>query len=247
MTHWRAHCCGGRLVALARRFAWLAIASGLALAHAGCGDDQAPLAYCPGGGNGGASGPGVAGAGGAGIGGKGGAGGMAGSGAGGMVGSGAAGRGGSGGAAGHGGAGGIGNGGSGGSGGTTPTPGYTGCSHAGGVYRISVTKQASSGTSGKCFDVVLWSSTQTPPAGLTLPQGWSLMSAAARPCTGEGASTATAATSVTGSVSWDPQVAFNLPPVVNLNVMLTFAANDAGVPTSETLNAQFVDVQPSCP
>src|SRR5438552_199132 len=227
MTHWRAHCCGGRLVALARRFAWLAIASGLALAHAGCGDDQAPLAYCPGGGNGGASGPGVAGAGGAGIGGKGGAGagggatggaagsalgaggaagagvagggnggakggagGMAGSGAGGMVGSGAAGRGGSGGAAGHGGAGGIGNGGSGGSGGTTPTPGYTGCSHAGGVYRISVTKQASSGTSGKCFDVVLWSSTQTPPAGLTLPQGWSLMSAAARPCTGEGASTA---------------------------------------------------------
>src|SRR5215831_14264753 len=282
MIHWRAHCWSAARVRTsvwrfepgvsavsARRFVLLAVASGFVIAHAGCGDDQPPMVYCPGGGNGGASAHGgagggqggasagasgaggatggaggsIAGGGGAAgsvVAGRGGNGGSSGgAGTGGMAGSGAAGRGGSGGTgggAGHGGAGGFGGG---GSGGTTPTPGYTGCSHTGGVYRISVTKQASAGTSGKCFDLVLWSSTQTPPAGLTLPQGWSLMSAVSRPCTGEGASTPT--TSVTGSVSWDPQFEFNLPPVVNLNVMLAFAANDAGVPTNETMNAQFVD------
>jgi hypothetical protein len=98
---------------------------------------------------------------------------------------------------------------------------------------------------GLCYDLVLWSATQAPPAGLTLPQGWTVMTAQARPCAAS-APTATA-TSVTGSVSWDPQLAFNLPPVVNLNVVLTFAANDAGVPATETLAAQFVDIQPSCP
>lgn len=52
---------------------------------------------------------------------------------------------------------------------------------------------------------------------------------------------------MTGSVSWDPQIQFNLPPVVNLNVTLAFAANDAGVPASETMSGQLVDVRTSCP
>jgi hypothetical protein len=114
-----------------------------------------------------------------------------------------------------------------------------------------VTKQAgaAAGAGGTCFDLTLWSSTQTAPAGLTGPQGWRVMASTARPCaSGASAATATAtATSVTGSVSWDPTFGFNLPPVVNLDVMLMFAANDAGVPATVAMNAQLVDIRPSCP
>ena len=112
-----------------------------------------------------------------------------------------------------------------------------------------VTKQAgaAAGAGGTCFDLTLWSSTQTAPAGLTVPQGWRVMTSTARPCaSGASAPTATA-TSVTGSVSWDPTFGFNLPPVVNLDVMLMFAANDAGVPATVAMNAQLVDIRPSCP
>jgi hypothetical protein len=200
----------------------------------------------------GVGGAGVGGAagsiGGAGSGGRGGAAGNAG--AAGAAGTGAAGRGGGGGGgaggggtAGTGGAGGIAGGG--GSGGTTPTPGYTGCSHEGGVYLIKLTKQASAGTSGKCFDLVLWSSTQAGSTGVTLPAGWSVMSAAGRPCTGGGPSSA--ATTVTGTVTWGMEPGFSLPAVVNVNVTLGFAANDAGVPMTEAMNAQFVDVRAACP
>jgi glycerate kinase len=38
-----------------------------------------------------------------------------------------------------------------------------------------------------------------------------------------------------------------LPAVVNVNVTLGFAANDAGVPMTEAMNAQFVDVRAACP
>jgi hypothetical protein len=86
---------------------------------------------------------------------------------------------------------------------------------------------------------------QAEPAGLTLPDGWNVMSAGARPCTASAVSAS--ATSVTGTVTWDPQFGFNLPPVVNLNLALAFGANDAGVPASEALTAQFVDVKTSCP
>jgi hypothetical protein len=257
-------------------FVVLAFAGGIAFAIASCGDDVKPLVYCAGGNGGAGSGGHAGGSGAAGVdggtgggaGSGGGVGAVAGAAAGGAGGSiagaagsghaggGAAGTGavaggagaggkggGGGGAAGRGGTGETGGGG--GSGGTTPTPGYTGCSHVGGVYRISVTKQASAGTSGKCFDINLWSTMQAEPAGLTLPDGWSIMSAGMGPCSASAVSVS--ATSITGTVTWDPQIGFNLPPVVNVNLMLAFGANDAGVPATEALSAQFVDVRTSCP
>jgi len=71
------------------------------------------------------------------------------------------------------------------------------------------------------------------------------MSAGARPCSASAVSVS--ATSVTGTLTWDPQIGFNLSQVVNLNLMLAFGANDAGVPATEALNAQLVDVKTSCP
>jgi len=208
------------------------------------------------------------GAGGVAVGGSGGRGGAAGTG--GAAGAGGGGRGGSGGAAasagrGGGGAGGgttDGGAGAGGTGGWGPmTPGYSGCSQPGGVDRIRVSKVVS--TSGLCFDVNIWLTTKPPPAGLTLPKDWSLMGAVARPCTGAGGvagtggaggvagTTASGPTTepsaVTGSIRWAPQIGFTLPPVVNVELTLTFAAVDAGLPASETLNAQNVDIRSACP
>ena len=160
------------------------------------------------------------------------------------------GRGGTGGAAASGGRGGGGGGtadggaGAGGTGGWGPmTPGYSGCSQVGGVDRIRVNKVV--GAIDLCFDVNIWLTTKPPPAGLTLPKDWSLMSAVARRCNGTGPTTEPS--TIAGSVGWAPQIAFNLPPVVNVDVTLTFAGIDAGVPASETLNAQNVDIRTACP
>ena len=236
-----------------------------------CGDDF-PRLNLMAGGNGGASvggaggpggaggsaagsvagmgGRGGAGAGGVAVGGSGGRGGAVGTG--GVAGAGGGGRGGSGGAAASGGRGGGGAGGAttdggagaGGTGGWGPmTPGYSGCSQPGGVDRIRVSKVVSPG--GRCFDVTIWLTTKPPPTGLMLPKDWSLMSAGARPCTGAGPTTE--ASAITGSVGWAPQIGFTLPPVVNVDVSLTFAAIDGGVPASETLNGQNVDIRNACP
>ncbi|HEY7372137.1 MAG TPA: hypothetical protein VIF57_08275 [Polyangia bacterium] len=252
----------------ARVLVLLALAAAPAIATGGCGDDLPRLYVGLGGasgtqggggdtgGSGGVGGVGgtiggagnatgaagsIGGAGAGGRGGGGGTGGAAGAGGGGRGGAGAAGRGGAGGAGGAAGRGGA--------GGTTPTPGYTGCSHVGGVYRITVTRQASAdaGAAGTCFDLTLWSSAQAAPAGLTLPQGWSVMTGTARPCAGDASAPTATATAISGSVSWDPQFGFNLPAVVNLNVTLTFATNDAGVPATVAMNAQLVDIRTSCP
>jgi hypothetical protein len=129
------------------------------------------------------------------------------------------------------------------------TPGYSGCSQPGGVDRIRVSKVVS--TSGLCFDVTIWLTAKPPPAGLTLPKDWSLMSAVARPCTGTGPTIE--ASAITGSVGWAPQIGFTLPPVVNAEVTLTFAATlvgaavAAGVSVSEAFNAQNVDIRTACP
>jgi hypothetical protein len=60
---------------------------------------------------------------------------------------------------------------------------------------------------------------------------------------------AASSTTVTGSVDWVPQGAFNLPPVVSLDVTLAFAGSggDGGVPASERLDGQNIDVRATCP
>ena len=196
----------------------------------------------------GAAGRGGGAAGSSGVGGRGGSGGAPGT-------TGVAGRGGTGGAAGgstgaagkggRGGAGGAA--GSGGTGGTgvVATPGYSGCSHVGGVDRIRVTKIQSA--SGLCFDLNLWLTGHEESPDLPLPQNWMLMNAIARPCASSDASAT--ASAVSGTVDWPPQVAFNLPPTVNVDVTLTFSGsgNDGGVPASERLNGQNVDIRTNCP
>jgi hypothetical protein len=177
--------------------------------------------------------------GGSGGGGTGGGAGRGGNGGGSTAGAGGGGRGGTSGTAGS-----AGSGGAGGTGGSpqVATPGYSGCSHTGGVDRIRVTKFQS--PSGLCFDVELSLTTKAPPAGLTLPQNWTLTSAIARPCAVVGAPTA--ATGATGSIDWPPQIGFLLPPTVNLDVTLAFAGGDAGVPANERLNGQNVDIRTAC-
>jgi hypothetical protein len=246
------------------------VALACAIGLAACGDDSPASCVA----FGGASGNGVAGTGGAaGLGGRGGGGAAGSTGGGGVAGSvggaagtkgGAGGRGGSGGGGagttGGGGTGGgtagapsggrgggsAGGGGSGGTGGAgqVATAGYSGCSHSGGVDRIRLTKFQSA--SGLCFDVELSLSTQAPAAGLTLPKNWTMTNASARPCSVVGAPTA--ASGATGSIDWPPQIGFTLPPVVNLEVTLAFpsAGSGAGVPASERLNGQNIDVHAAC-
>lgn len=251
----------------------LSMAALAGAALAACGDDLPRLNVLAGGNGGapvgGADGTGGTGAAGgnaaggigaggsaAGTGGRGGAGSVAAggrggaAGAGGVPGAGGGGRGGTGGAAASGGRGGVGGAtadggaGAGGTGGWGPmTPGYSGCSQVGGVDRIRVSKVVSA--IGLCLDVNIWLTTKPPPAGLTFPKDWSLMGAVARPCTGTGPTTEPS--TITGSVGWTPQIAFNLPPVVNVDITLTFAPSDAGIPASETLNAQNVDIRTACP
>jgi hypothetical protein len=85
---------------------------------------------------------------------------------------------------------------------------------------------------------------------LVLPSVWRLMRAAGG---GWGDSDAGAATpttlaaSATGKIEWAPQIGFNLPPAVNVDLELVFAANDAGVPASERLTGQLVDIRATCP
>jgi hypothetical protein len=264
----------GRVVSggTARGLSIVVLASGLAFAA--CGDDLPPACVAfagASGGTGGAAGTGSGGlAGGAGSGGV--AGGLGGNGGSGVAGSigGAAGRGGGGGGSAGGGNGGGGRGGttggagtgggaaagkgggggagSGGAGGTPvpPTPGYSGCSRSSGVDRITLTKFQS--PSGLCYDLNLWLTQHAPDGGLTLPQGWTLMGAAARPCAAGSVAIATA-TSAAGSVDWPPQIGFSLPPSANMDVTLTFtpAGADGGVPATERLTAQNVDLRPTCP
>jgi hypothetical protein len=256
-----------------RGLAIVVLASGFAFGS--CGDDLPPACVAFAGASAGAGGTGgAAGTGSAGPGGGGGSGGGAGSvggssGAAGSVG-GAAGRGGGGGATGGGGTGGGGRGGTtgaagtgggaaagkgggggagaGGTGGTSvpPTPGYSGCARSSGVDRVTLTKFQS--PSGLCYDLNLWLTQHAPDAGLTLPQGWTLMGAVARPCAAGSTAIATA-TSAAGSVAWPPQIGFSLPPSATMDVTMTFtpAGADGGVPATERLNAQNVDLRPTCP
>jgi hypothetical protein len=60
-----------------------------------------------------------------------------------------------------------------------------------------------------------------------------------------GATIATPAT-VAGTVDWAPQIGFNLPPAVNLDVTLTFAG-DGGVAATVRMTGQNIDVRSTCP
>jgi hypothetical protein len=127
-----------------------------------------------------------------------------------------------------------------------PTPGYSGCSRSSGVDRVTLTKFQS--PSDLCYDLNLWLTQHAPDGGLTLPRGWTLMGAVARPCAAGSVASATA-TSAAGSVDWPPQIGFSLPASANMDVTFTFTppGADGGVPATERLTAQNVDLRPTCP
>jgi hypothetical protein len=124
---------------------------------------------------------------------------------------------------------------------------YLGCFFGGGIDRIVVAKRDLA--RDLCFNVVLDSPGQPPPAGLTLPPGFGLERAGSGPailCPSRGA-VAVAAASVNGAISVAGGDGSVIPTYVNVAVTLTFAANDAGAPATESLSAQAVGVLPACP
>ena len=165
---------------------------------------------------------------------------------------------GTGGTAGTGGASGNGSGGAGGTGASSGSGGaagagaaasYSGCTFIGAIDRVVVAKLDA--TRGLCFSLVLMNagSGQAPTPGLALPEGWRLERATAGPgsdCPARFG--AVAASAVTGNVRWaDTGSVFpGYPNHVDLDVLLSFPADDAGAGGSERLNAANVDVQGGC-
>jgi hypothetical protein len=102
-----------------------------------------------------------------------------------------------------------------------------------------------------CFSVVVSAPGQAATAGLTLPAGFALDRAGAGPaalCPSRG-NALVPASSVTGTITAADGAAgvAGRPSRFNVDVTLTFAANDAGAPASERLSAQAVDVVGGCP
>jgi len=103
-----------------------------------------------------------------------------------------------------------------------------------------------------CFNVVLqYPTNATSPPGLTLPPGFGFESATAGPsyaCPSRNAP-GTHAVSVTGTVTAVDFLAGNssFPAHVNADLTLSFAPSDAGIPTTEPVLGQNVDVEQGCP
>jgi hypothetical protein len=119
----------------------------------------------------------------------------------------------------------------------------------GGIDRIVIAKRDPG--LDLCFNVVLASPSSGPgTAGLTLPPGFSLESAAVGPgypCPVR-SSMGTRAGAVTGSVTAVDFVAggSTFPAHVNADLSLSFAPNDAGAPGTVTFAAQDLDVRTAC-
>jgi hypothetical protein len=121
---------------------------------------------------------------------------------------------------------------------------YLGCTSVGGIDRIVVSKRDTA--RDLCLNVVLDSPGQSPQ-GLTLPSGFGLESASSGPATPCPTRAAGVRTSqVTGSVDPASTGATGYPTHVNVDLTVVFSPSDAGAPTSESLSAQNVDVQPGC-
>jgi hypothetical protein len=228
---------------------------------AGCGRGRSSQdAATDGGGGGGAGtagGAGRGGGGGSGFGGVGGGGGnTAQGGTGGVAGdAGNAGQGGAGGVAGGGGTGaGGGNAGQGGTGGTggggSPAGvSYVGCTFIGGINRVVVSKRDTAGNQCLSFALTDGALPVQPTPGLTLPAGWQLERITAGPASSCPARSATpVAGQVTGTISWVDirSGSSTYPAHANIDVTLTFPANDAGASSMERIEGQNVDVLPSC-
>jgi hypothetical protein len=182
--------------------------------------------------------------------GLGGTGGRGSAGAGGVAGVGVAGAAGSGrGGAGAGGVAGAGVAGTGGGAGQSPIA-YAGCTYMGAIDRIVIARRDP--LQDVCFNVVLqYPTNASGTPGLTLPSGFGLESAIAGPgnaCPSRNAP-GTHALAVTGTVTIVDFLAGNssFPAHVNADLTLSFGPSDAGIPATEPIVSQDIDVQPYCP
>jgi hypothetical protein len=121
---------------------------------------------------------------------------------------------------------------------------YVGCTYIGGYNRIVISKRDVA--RDLCFNVVLVEP-GPPPAGLTTPASTGLEWATVGPasaCPARSLLNATRASGVTGTVTEVGTTGQRT--AMNIDVMVTFGANDAGAPPAERLSAQNVDVRPGC-
>jgi hypothetical protein len=121
---------------------------------------------------------------------------------------------------------------------------YLGCRFIGGVNRLVVSKRDSA--RNLCLNVVL-DGPGTPPAGLMTPPNYGLERAtagSAAQCPARGV-LGLVASQVTGSVTIAAG-GTGSPTAVNADLTLTFPPNDAGVPTTELIRANDIDVTPGC-
>jgi hypothetical protein len=130
-----------------------------------------------------------------------------------------------------------------------PPAGYTGCSYGGGYSHIIISKCDADRSLVFLLGLALGPSEPVPP-GLTLPGDWKLSLANAgdnmRSCPTQTYGCVRAV--ATGTVDWPNSkiTPYDIPSKVNLDVTLSFEPNDAGVPASEPITAQNVDVSRSC-
>ena len=121
---------------------------------------------------------------------------------------------------------------------------YVGCMYIGQIDRMVIAKRDI--PRGLCFNLVLTGPGPATP-GLTVPPGYGLDYASAGPssaCPSLGFSSPRA-TQVTGIVEGRDGGTLQVRRV-NVHVTMSFPANDAGVPATELLEAEDVDVDREC-
>jgi hypothetical protein len=127
--------------------------------------------------------------------------------------------------------------------------GYTGCSYGGGYLHIFISKCDADRSLVFLFGLSLGPTEPVTP-GLTVPGDWKLSLANVGDSMGSCPSPTYGCLRgvATGTVDWANSniSSYHIPSAVNVDVTLRFEPNDAGVPASEPITAQNVDVSKSC-
>ena len=126
---------------------------------------------------------------------------------------------------------------------------HVGCTFIGGINRVVVSKRDTA--ANQCLSIALVEdgAPAQPTPGLALPAGWQLERVTAGPASSCPMRNGTpVAGQVTGTVSWADlrPGSSSYPASANVDVTLTFPANDAGASPMERIEGQNVDVLPSC-
>jgi hypothetical protein len=119
---------------------------------------------------------------------------------------------------------------------------YGACVPPAGISTINITKRDT--TRNLCFSLSIFESSQPPPAGLTLPSGWSLSATISGlvNCP-PGSGVRRPATMVTGTIEWAEPPSRSL---LNVDVTMTFPATDPIAPPMERLEATRLTVVQGC-